>query len=377
MNYFVFNKSLDYQRGRMEQCEYRDGCLRLIEGAGKGVFISRLLDGREKDLIWHRFTMESQSPSDACIRLTLYASESRSILFHEKDMDLKELLSSEEFSVSEVLDAVKPYEIQREVRPRDFLLHNIKGRYLWLVIELLGQEGESPKIKGLRISFPKQTWLDYLPQIYQKDPAKADFLGRYLGIFQTIYEDTEEKIRKSHELLDVKGTEKEFLGWLAEWLDADSIYLWKEEKLRVLLSHSIELYRMRGTRQGLLSLLTLYTGEEPYMIEPFQAEDLDERGYRREEFSRLYGGDPYRFYILIPEHTVPSSAEYEALMKLVYDMAPACMEGVLIPLKPYLVLGNYTYLGINSRLGRYRALKLDGLSLLSFTAVGGRQGEEQ
>ena len=80
-------------------------------------------------------------------------------------------------------------------KPEDVLLHQVKGRYLWFKVILAGQKGREPEISRMQIYFPKDTWLKYLPEVYQNDVESASFLERYLAIFQSVYEDMTKRIR--------------------------------------------------------------------------------------------------------------------------------------------------------------------------------------
>ena len=132
----------------------------------------------------------------------------------------------------------------------------------------------------------------------------------------------------------------------------------------------------RGTRGGFLRFLTLYFGERPILVENFELEKYRDEGDKGRKMSRLYNLDEGSAALLIPEEYLSSPQEYQTVIRLVKDTAPAHLQVVIIPLKPVLYLGNHSYLGINSRLGHYRPLRLDGRSRLPFTAITGVQGGE-
>ena len=50
-------------------------------------------------------------------------------------------------------------------------------------------------------------------------------------------------------------------------------------------------------------------------------------------------------------------------------MKPAQTEAELVILEPYMYLGGHTYMGINTAFGEYRDVKLDGQSMIAFTAL--------
>lgn len=374
MKYFVFNKALDYDRGYMENCCWEEGALALRDGCRKGILFSRLLDSREQGTVWHRLMGEMDIPMGAQADFWLYAGDGRRLAAGEREMDIEEILTSGDISPEEKKRLFHPF-LQMETRnPRDVLLFDVKGRYLWFAAELYGGGGR-PRLMNLAFYFPKETWLRFLPGVYQKDKESADFLERYLGIFQSVYEKLEDEIRRDASWMEPETAAPEFLGWLARWLDIGNIQMWTSEKLRELVKNAMRLFGLRGTRRGLLELVELYTGEEPLIVEEWQTRENHTSPERRAELERLYGRDPNVFTLLVKETYLSSARDYEAMEQLVREAAPACMEAKLVPLRPCILLGDYTYLGVNSMLGQYRILRLDGLSAIPFTVIGG-SGQE-
>lgn len=375
MKYFVFNKALDYDRGYTKNCCWKDGALTLKDSSRQGVLFSRILDSRQQGMVWHRLMGEPDIPMGASAEFLFYAGDSRRMQTGEGETDVEEIILSKTISPEEKKKMLLPF-LQMEVRePKDVLLFDIKGRYLWFAAELYAGTGTRPRLKNLTICFPKQTWLRFLPGVYQKDKESADFLERYLGIFQSVYEDLERTIRRDASCLEPMAAAPEFLQWLARWLDLGDTHMWPSEKLRKLVKNAVRLFELRGTRRGLAQMVALYTGEEPLIVEEWQTRDIYRPWERKPELERLYGREPNVFTLLIKETYLSSARDYQAIEQLVREAAPAYMEVKLVPLRPCILLGDYTYLGINSRLGQYRVLRLDGLSAIEFTVIGGR-GQE-
>lgn len=355
MNYFLFNKQSDFERGYMENiCHDRESFwVAKPETKKTGVLISRLLNSREKGCIWHRMVMESKSMADTSVQFSFYASD-----------DPKPYTSfcSPNLLIEEKKRLLLPYLVKKELNPKDILLHDAKGQYLWFLAELYGRGTESPVVGKMQIFFPRESWIRYLPGVYQNQLENGDFLERFLGIFQSIYEDLERNIRSAPRYLDVNGADRPFLDWLASWIDINNPYVWPEDKLRDYLKQAMNLFKKRGTRQGLIDMVELYTGESVYVLEYQQVEHC--------HMERLYGENENVVFLFVPERCITSKKEYLALSGIVEDCKPAHVEVKIISLKPCLFLNHYSYLGINSVLGSYRPLSLDGLSLLPFTALG-------
>lgn len=369
-SYFVFNKESDYRRGWSDNLVCTGSGIRAADTARPGVFWSRLLDSREKETAWHRMTMESRSLGDASVRFTFYCSESRSVSFGGESRDLDELLRDGALGDQDRLEVGRAFAAQTALNPRDILLSRIRGRYVWFRAELLPRGGESPEIGNLKLRFPQETWLRYLPEVYQEDPAGRDFTARFLGVFQSLYSDLDEEIRGVARYFDPDVVGKEYLEWLATWLDVEDGYLWPEDKLRELLRRGMELYRIRGTRRYVCEMVKLYTGQEPWVVERSEVEPYLADTGQRAVLQELYGDSPYMVTLVLEGSALKSNDAHRALLRIIDDARPAWVEVNLVVLKPYLFLNKYTYLGVNSLLNPYRPLNLDGYSALPFTRLG-------
>ncbi|MGE0885924.1 MAG: phage tail protein I [Blastocatellales bacterium] len=114
-------------------------------------------------------------------------------------------------------------------------------------------------IETSEISFPVRTYLDYLPAIFQND----EFLRKFLHIFETLWEPLE--LRQDHieMYFDPHTCPKNFLPWLAGWLDLTYNENWPEWQMRKMLREGFALGRWRGTLYGLERIIELCTGYKP------------------------------------------------------------------------------------------------------------------
>jgi phage tail-like protein len=103
------------------------------------------------------------------------------------------------------------------------------------------------------------SYLRRLPVIYEE----SDFLGRFLLLFETVWEPLEQRQDHIQMYVDPASAPAGFLPWLASWLDADLSPHWPEARRRQLLGEAMELHRWRGTRYGLARMLELHTGLTP------------------------------------------------------------------------------------------------------------------
>lgn len=151
------------------------------------------------------------------------------------------------------------------------------GRYLWVRLTLKGTGLVTPTVAWGRAHYPRSTYAEYLPAVYRADPISADFLDRFMLLFESVMGRWEAQLDEGERIYSALGTDPEFLPWLASWIDFDLFSGWPEEKQRELLLQAVALYQKRGTPNGMTELLALYTRHRPVLIE----------GFHRRGFTRL------------------------------------------------------------------------------------------
>jgi phage tail-like protein len=110
----------------------------------------------------------------------------------------------------------------------------------------------------------RSSYLQYLPGAYQD----SDFLGRFLLIFESILGSMDRMVGSIDHYLDPDLAPPETLRWLASWLGIVLDERWPEDRQRDLVRGATDLYRWRGTRRGLSTVLRLATGATPEIEEP-------------------------------------------------------------------------------------------------------------
>lgn len=118
------------------------------------------------------------------------------------------------------------------------------------------------------------SYLQYLPTILEEDP----FMGRFLLAFEKIlsgvkhlpsYEKIiqgnsenvpglEEIINRIETYFNPEETPEQFLPWLAGWVALSLRDDWETSTKRAFITEIVKLYRIRGTKEGLASVLKLY-----------------------------------------------------------------------------------------------------------------------
>ncbi|WP_296824587.1 phage tail protein [Sulfurovum sp.] len=235
---------------------------------------------------------------------------------------------------------------------KDIYLHEAIGRYLVVKITLqsdpMGEE--TPEFEKLKVYFPKETYLKYLPGIYQENAQSKELMQRYLSVFQTLMEGVEEKIENSHLLIDPQTTpDGEFLNWLSLWLGLKREKNWSAVQWRELLGKAMYFFKRRGTRAGLSELIELYTQIEdkknrPIIIEPFQNRCDEGNTANRFDLGK------YTFCVIFRPNILKSETELRDVERIVKLWKPAHTEGKVLALKDKMVLGEHLCLGINTSL---------------------------
>lgn len=363
--YFVFNKKRDYLQGYRENVRITESGIVLdTDDPGKcGIFISRLLDGGREGNKWHRAVIQSIDYGDDSIRFSFYCSDSRKILYQDQLMEWSDLIGSAKWSAKEKHEAMRPFLVHQILNPRDVLLYQAKGRFLWIEIQLFCQANVFPQIQGMKIYAENRSFLQYLPEIYQVEP-ESDFLRRYLSLFESVYQDLDRKIRNAARQMEPETAEREFLHWMARWVGISEISLWPDEKLRILLNGIVKKNFIRGTKEYMKYIIETFTGETPFFVEYAEVEHYREMPdiYRR--LRTYYAHDPYIVNVLIREQAVPTLQEQRTLKKIIDDMKPAHIEVHLVILRPYIYLNQNVYVGINSALGTYQKANLNSMTAI-------------
>ena len=221
LKYFIINKTEDYRRGLYENMEPRGGGLffSLDKKTGVGSFMTRIFDSGEYDSSWHRLVIGASGCEKEDLKVTVYAAEKNEVSFGGDTMTLYELFEDDRLTLSQKTDAFACFTAKRVSGASDILLHEVRGRYLWVLIEQYSSGGSPAGLSDIMIYLPAVSWIDYLPQIYRSSDGDTHFLERYLAVFQTVYEELDAEIAGMSRRFDPESTDDELLEWLASWLD--------------------------------------------------------------------------------------------------------------------------------------------------------------
>ncbi len=379
LKYFILNNAYGFEQGTYENMEVDGNKLRFCQGRKPGIscFMTKAFDSLERGNTWHRLVINTENCLDDELRIIVYASDDKELVFKGEPYMIDDVISAEEIKMSEKKAMLSPFEKKLIGGAHDILLHDVSGRYLWVYVELLISSDTPAVINDIRLYLPAESWIDRLPDIYRKSDAGSGFLERYLAIFQTLYEEVEYDIDCIADRFDPESAESGFLEWLAQWLDIADHSMWTEDKFRKFMMSAVSLYRSRGTRESLSRVIELYTGEKPFIIE--NAELLKYRGTENYENTLvpLYGKDPYKVYILVSNDVIHSDSDIDVLWQIAREFMPMTVSFEVRVLEPYLFLGQNSYLGINSSLSQPNNAVLDGKSRLTLSVLGEQNNNKE
>lgn len=371
-----------------------------------GLLITDALDSKIYKCRWHKILMEADIPEGTSIEIQTYASESK------KDIEEIIMLPDNTLTVKNTENLFPCCWSLPQINSTDFLVLSPPGRYLWLKIKLKGNIKSTPFLKNIRIFYPRESYLQYLPRVYQEDETSRSFLERFLSIFETILSDFEGKIKHISRYFNPESTPKEFLSWLSEWIGLVLDEKWSEDKKRKLIKRAPELYIKRGTLAGLKECIQIYTGltSHIHILEQFNlrrwvfldksilgcdsalwgkgiASRLQLSEYSRIcSFKLVSSGDPmmdpfhhyaHRFSVIVPSNFCDGGSKEKALRQIVDVEKPAHTQYSICKVEPKFRVGVQSTVNVDSIIGIYPVTILGIRSALGIDSILGESPEEK
>jgi phage tail-like protein len=222
---------------------------------------TKKLDSLDEKTRWYKITIDQDIPPNTLVKLSYLCSD------HEMPEDENWTVGSINSNNTLILDCV--------------------GRYLKLKVDLSSfDQNESPSFSKMVVYFSMPTYMRYLPEIYHEDEQSKIFLERFLSIFQTLLEETENKISSFIKYLDVRATPEEYLHWLSSWLSLSFDEGWGSGNIRSFLERAPDIFRKRGTREGIEEILSIYL--EKTVRNNLQGQSGSHLKKEKDEYSKKY-----------------------------------------------------------------------------------------
>jgi phage tail-like protein len=255
-----------------------------------GVVLTGVLDSGQDGCVWHRLLLDACLPSaETTIEVSSAASDDPEAL-QDFPAWVTEPALHPRGDGSE-----QPFAPPTGHRTWELLFQRARGRYLRLRLRLAGNERATPRIRAVRVYYPRFSYLErYLPAVYREDQLSASFLDRFLANVEGIATTVEGRIAAAQILFDPAVAPPGGLEWLASWFGLALDPAWDEAKRRLLLSHAMEFLRWRGTVRGLQAALALALDRAP-------GDDVfADRPAACARRTRIVEGDAHRFRVLLP-----------------------------------------------------------------------------
>lgn len=369
-----------------------------------GTYLAGPLDSKTYQCVWHRVVLNGMVPQGAAVRVDTFTSEAA-----KTTAEIQSLPASRW--------ATGLTDTDTNGCEWDCLVLSPPGRYLWLRLTLTGDGAESASIEQIRVYYPRNSSLRFLPPVYSADKASADFLGRFLSIFDTMYGKLSERITYLARFFDPMSTpanpknvgSTDFLSYLGSWIGMTLESDWSTHRRRELVRNAYRLYALRGTPAGMRLAIELYCGVKPTILEMFRlrrwlilnqstlgncsqvfgAEVMNRLQVGMNStvgcFQLIDWGDPNldffneyanQFLVIVPRWTGASDGDMQNLQQVVQMTQPAHTVATIQWAEPRFRIGLQSFVGVDTIVGRYPVGTVEGQGSLGYDTVLGTPGPE-
>jgi phage tail-like protein len=345
-----------------------------------GSFVIDSLDSKVETCSWHRVQILGTLPNGTSVSIMSATSEDRAAW----TPDVRCVMVA----------GINP----------DCLIQSPPGRYLRLTFGLRSMGAATPQIHAIQVFWPRQSYLQYLPAVFQDDNESRLFLDRFLSIFQTTFDEFDGLLDNLWQLFDPLLTPDHVFPWLASWVALPLDPALTLAQQRQQLKSAPQTYTIRGTVAGLQNVIRIYTGVDNIRIlEHFRLRNwtslpgsggLNEgaRLWSPNFHGRLQVGvqstvgsfqltnepspasEPYswganQFSVLFPANPYTVSRDAAAIETVLDREKPAYTQAFLSPIFPRLRVGVQATLGVDAYVGKANAMILGKLATLNYDSV--------
>ena len=227
------------------------------------IFLSPL-DGVENERYWGRLHFDIRLSEDMIYYVHVLATDQDQ--YYDDDgrlVDISRYLLDESIDVTRKARFISELGGKRFVGLNDILLYELKGRYLYVGVELYGTE--EAMISNIKVDAIGDNFMNAFPEIYKE---RNSFFHRYMSLFSSVYNDMQDEIDHVYEVLDLDTCSTELLVTYGSWLGIDlSGGFLPDDVLRTLVKELYYLSKIKGTKECLTRLLEILIGKEIIVIE--------------------------------------------------------------------------------------------------------------
>jgi phage tail-like protein len=381
--YITLNRNSEWRRCLLANLETKDNKIVFPnmqdEKYGmlfEGILVTGSIDSTEHDFQWDSVLIEGDMPENSVIKVSYYASDDKQFLLGDKLFDLDDYIRDAKISVKERLASLSHLFSYAFTGAVDGLI-KARGRYLWLKLEFLVPGNAEFSLRKIKLLLADEKIIDYLPGIYRENQESSDFFPRFMDIFDSVFFDIEDKVNRVPEKLDYTIAQGEMLRFLASWVGLNDTQNAEDEKIRQRIANLAFEYRSIGTKKGIEHFIERELGFKPNIVEYFNFKKMLVQGRDREIYKELFGTNPFKFYILLPEKAFSNRRNINSFLRKLKNSIPAHTEVEIILLKQAVILDKHTYLGVNSIIGEFNYVSVDENIAISYdTLIGGNPDEK-
>jgi phage tail-like protein len=153
-------------------------------------------------------------------------------------------------------------------------------------------------------------------------------------------------------IIDHDQAPSEFLAWLAGWVALTLRDDWSDQHKRSFIANAAQLYRLRGTKAGVLQFLKIYIGDNP-RVELSELTDRFQIGVHSRVGVDTYldGGSPFYFRVRVVLGIEDLQKQMDILNSLIDLQKPAHTFFDLEPITVRFQIGVTSTIGVDTLLG--------------------------
>lgn len=337
------NRMLRGYHPGFELSEDASGVLESISDEPVHYLYLRAIDSAAAGSDWGRLSFQFSGEESLVCYVYAVALDEDSFYRKGEPTRIEDFLCSGEEKHAIKKEFLQRVDASRFVNSKDILLYNLRGRYLYLVFEVIGQG--ACRISRMRVDQLGDHFMNTFPEIYRE---RGSFFHRYMSIFSSVYEDFQGNIEDLPKLLDIDSCPAKLLPVYGRWLGIDVGNDFLDERiLRPLVKEAYQLNRIKGTKAVLERLTQIFFGEKALVLERNVMADYIGKE-QMAEFEKLYGNSIYDVTILVKKPL--EETEKSQLMFLLNQFKPVRSRLHLICLKQTGRLDSYSYLDMNARI---------------------------